>query len=119
MSTTLILASQVMDRAAILLNDPNKTDYNYAVMLPYLNLAIEEFCDISAESNSPFMNLTNLNTNSTPIIVPAGIKFLVPADYPLAGTYPTYTLDLIEIQEIGERPAGSSSQFTRLEKRIR
>ena len=43
MSTTAVSAGQIMDRVANLLNDPNKTDYTYNVMLPYLNMAIEEF----------------------------------------------------------------------------
>lgn len=91
-----------MDRVANLLNDSNKTDYTYAVQIPYLNMAIEEYSDLMVESNSP---LTNLVANQ--IIMPAGIGSIWPNELPIPGGidpgWPRYPNDLIEIQEIGER----------------
>jgi hypothetical protein len=113
-STTLVTAGQVMDRAANLLNDPNKTDYTYTVMIPYLNLAIEEFCDITSEANVPFSNLTSTNWSSTPIIIPVGTSFLLPPESTSAPKYPD---DLIEIQEIGERNQGDVGPFRRLNRK--
>ena len=120
MSTTLVLAGQVMDRAANLLNDPNKTDYTYKVMLPYLNLAIEEYSDLLVESNHTFANITSSDWPAVPIIVTAGSNTLTPPEYiPPSGTppYANYPLDLIEIQEIGERVSGDLGAFRRLPRR--
>jgi hypothetical protein len=115
MSTTLVLAGQIMDRVANLLNDPNKTDYTYAVQLPYLNMAIEEFSDLLSDAHSPFTNLTSYHQSLVPIVIPAGWNFLVSPEYKAGlalpstradGTelFPRYPADLIEIQEIEERP---------------
>lgn len=119
MSTTAISAGQIMDRVAQLLNDPNKTDYTYAVMIPYLNLAIEEFSDITAEANTPFTNLSNLNLDPIPIIVPTGLAYLAPPEFmdPTGGVTPHYPPDLLEIQEIGERTKGDDGPFKFLPRR--
>lgn len=106
MSTTSVSAGQLMDRAANLLNDPNKTDYTYKVMLPYLNLAIEEFCDLLSESNSPFANLTSYHWSAEPILVPKNGPYLLTPEDPTPGMS-KYPGDLIEIQEIQERPYSS------------
>jgi hypothetical protein len=116
MSTTQFSAGQVMDRVAILLNDPNKTDYTYTVMLPYLNMAIEELSDIMAEANTPFTNLTNTN-HLGPIYVLAGTPFLVYPEYEVNPAWPKYPPDLIEIQEIGERVKGDVGPFRRLPRK--
>jgi hypothetical protein len=42
MSSANLTAGQVMDLAAADLNDPNKSIYTYAVMLPYLRMALQE-----------------------------------------------------------------------------
>lgn len=118
MSTTAVSAGQIMDRAANLLNDPNKTDYNYRVMIPYLNLAIEEFTDALAESNSPYANQTSTNFPGTPIVVPVGTWFLSPPNPDnIALGQLTYPPDLLEFQEIGERPLGDLGPFIRLPRR--
>jgi hypothetical protein len=113
MSTTQVSAGQVMDRAANLLNDPNKTDYTYAVMLPYLNMAIEEFSDLLAEANSPFSNLTNTSWQFAAIILQPGDHFLVPPEVnpPPGFVWPKYPADLIEVQEVGERKVGDTGNF--------
>lgn len=119
MSTTKVTAGQIMDRVARLLNDPNRTDYTYAVQIPFLNMAIEEFSDLVSEANSPFSNLTSGNEGVGVIIVPVGISFLIPADSSssLPSEWPRYPIDLIEIQEIGERPQGNTGAFHRLPRK--
>lgn len=100
-----------MDRVANLLNDPNKTDYTYTVMLPYLNMAIEELSEILEESNVSPTNGTVL------IVVPTGKSEIVPIELSLDGS-PTYPDDLTEIQEVRERTnIGSQDPFTLLPRR--
>jgi hypothetical protein len=112
MSTTAVTAGQIMDRVANLLNDPNKTDYTYDVMLPYLNMAIEELAEIMEESNAPVTNVT-----SAKIIIPKAYAAIVWAEYPNPDPLlPRYPADLVEIQEIGEREVGSTHAFRRLPK---
>lgn len=119
MSTTSVTAGEIMDRVANLLNDPSKTDYTYAVQIPYLNLAIEEYSDHMAESNVPFANLSNRNWSDNPIIIPVGVSSIVPFDQSGVeqGTHPMYPIDLIEIQEIGERQQGSTGGYIRLPRK--
>lgn len=101
MSTTTLTAGEVMDRSAALMNDPEKTDYTYVAQLPYLNMAIDELCEELEESNvSP--------TSETSQIYKVGVGNNYIADLPY---------DLIEIQEVGERMAGSQDPFVRLGKR--
>jgi hypothetical protein len=108
MSTTQVTAGQVMDRVANLLNDPNKTDYTYAVQIPYLNMAIEEFSDLMAEANAPLTNLSSFHMAVAPIVVPAGLNYIVYPEYEQPGVpsshWPRYHPDMIEIQEVLERP---------------
>jgi len=119
MSTTAVSAGQIMDRVAGLLNDPQKTDYTYAVQVPYLNMAIEEFSDQMSEANVPFSNLTSGNEGLAPIIVPVGIAFLIPPDTHIVAPpeWPRYPVNLIEIQEIGERAQGDTGPFIRLPRK--
>jgi hypothetical protein len=101
MSSLFINAGQVMDTVAPLLNDPDKTDYTYITMLPYLNLAIGELNELLEESN---VGVTN---EVSPVyIVRAGNNIL---------TNPPH--DMIEIQEIGERQLGDKGPFIPLPRR--
>ena len=109
MSTTSLTAGEVMDRAAALMNDPAKTDYTYISMLPYLNMAIDELVESLEESNASPTNMT-----STVISLPIGTSKLTPVENP---TGPHYPMDLVEIQEVGERAQGSSDPFSRLGRR--
>jgi hypothetical protein len=109
MSTTSLTAGEVMDRSAALLNDPAKTDYTYPAQLPYLNMAIDELVESLEESNASPTNQT-----STIINIPTGSNKLTPVENP---TGPHYPSDLVEIQEIGERTAGSNDTFLRLVKK--
>lgn len=109
MSTTAVSASQIMDRVANLLNDPNKTDYTYIVVQPYLNMAIEEYSETMEESNSS-------PTNQTVVIsVPVGQSVIYPGE--AAGAVPKYPTDLTEIQEVSERMGGSADSFVRMDRK--
>jgi hypothetical protein len=109
MSTTSLLAGEVMDRSAVLMNDPSKTDYTYDVQLPYLNMAIDALVELLEESN-----VSPTNDTSAVITIPLGTNKIVSVD---DGGIPSYPSDLIEIQEVGERAAGSSDPFLRLGRR--
>lgn len=109
MSTTSLTAAEVMDRAAALLNDPAKTDYTYAAMLVYLNTAIDELVEGMEESN-----VSPTNQTSSVIVVPAGTNKITPVEDPATPHYPP---DLVELQEVSERAAGSSDSFVPLTKR--
>lgn len=116
MSTTAVSAGQIMDRVANLLNDPNKTDYKYAVQIPYLNMAIEEYSDMMAEANTPVSNMTLTNRASGPILIPVGGTFITINESTIPGA-PKYPDDLIEIQEVGERIQGVGGPFIALPRR--
>src|SRR4051812_41365291 len=103
MSTTFLQAVEVMDRSAALMNDPARTDYTYAVQLPYLNMAIDELIEALEEGNSSPTNQT-----SATIVVPVGINKLSPEE---SATPPYYPNDLVEIQEVLERASGSNDLF--------
>jgi hypothetical protein len=115
-TTTAVTAGEVMDRAAALLNDPFKTDYTYAVQLPYLNTAIDEMIEQLEESNSALTNKTMLNFNA--ITMEIGQSIITQPESPIL---PHYPIDLVEIQEVGERlwhgpAAGVAQPFTRMNK---
>ena len=109
MSTTSLLAAEVMDRSAALMNDPSKTDYTYDVQLPYLNMAIDELVESLEESNSSPTNQT-----SAIITLPVGFNKITPNEHPDA---PHYPIDLVEIQEVGDRTGGSTDPFIPLGRR--
>ena len=109
MSTTSLTAAEVMDRCAALMNDPSKTDYTYAVQLPYLNMAIDELVESLEESNS-----SPTNQSSVVIPIPVGFNQITPTEHPVN---PHYPIDLVEIQEVLERPAGTEDTFIPLGKR--
>jgi hypothetical protein len=109
MSTTSLTAAEVMDRSAALMNDPAKTDYTYVAQLPYLNMAIDELVESLEESNSSPTN----NTSAT-IVVPVGANKLTPIE---SVDLPHYPMDLVEIQEVGERTTGTQDPFLPLGKR--
>jgi hypothetical protein len=109
MSTTSLVASEVMDRSAALLNDPAKTDYTYTAQLVYLNMAIDELVESLEESN-----VSPSNQLSSPITVPVGVNAITPIENPVG---PHYPVDLIEIQEISERNSGTNDSFIPMGRR--
>lgn len=99
-----------MDRCAALMNDPAKTDYTYLAQLPYLNMAIDELVESLEESN-----ISPTNQTSVAILIPVGTNKITPTEDP-AG--PHYPIDMVEVQEVGERPAGNVNEpFLPLGKR--
>lgn len=101
--TTSVTAGEIMDQSAVLLNDPAKTDYTYAVLEPFLRIAYDELVDSQMDTqNQP------LNQISDPIIVPVGTNKLHPIH---SLNTPHYPGDLAEIQEISERLAGSDGPY--------
>lgn len=111
MSTTSLTAAEVMDRSAALMNDPAKTDYTYSAQLAYLNMAIDELVESLEESNSSPTNQT-----SAVITIAVGINKITSIEDTTVGQ-PHYPIDLIEIQEVGERATGSNDIFVRLGRR--
>jgi len=109
MSTTSLIAGDVMDRAAALMNDAAKTDYTYVAQLPYLNMAIDELVESLEESNNSPTNKT-----SSAITVAVGENMITPAEH---ATAPHYPEDLVEIQEVRERLAGTSEGFIPMVRR--
>ena len=109
MSTTNLTAGQVMDRVAALMNDAPRTDYTYEAQLPYLNMAVDEL-----QENLQQANASPTNQTSAVILVPLGANRLTPNEDELG---PHYPYDLIEIQEVGERLAGTTNQFNPLIRR--
>lgn len=104
MSSTNLTAGEVMDRSAALLNDPAKTDYTYLAQLPYLNIAIDELNEYLEESNSSPSSQTWFGT-----ILEIGDWILSPEGSAFPGAH--YPDDLVEIQEISERTAGTNDSM--------
>jgi hypothetical protein len=73
-------------------------------------MAIDELAEALEESNSSPTN----QTTSSPIIVPIGKNKLTPYENI---DVPHYPFDLVEIQEVGERLAGTLNPFVRLDRK--
>lgn len=95
-NTAQLTAGQVMNKAAILMNDRRKQVYNYDVQLEYLNMALQDLRKKMELSNSPVTN----STTSDPILVPAGVTRIG------FNTVHKLPADLIEIQTLWQRQAG-------------
>jgi len=97
MSAADLLASEVMDRAASLLNDTAKNIYTYVAQLPYLNIAVQELQEEFELSNIPVTEET-----SAIIWVAAGVSAIT---YNAAGTpqNPTLPSDMVEPAQLWER----------------
>src|SRR6516162_1563894 len=100
MSAADLLASEVMDRAASLLNDTAKNIYTYVAQLPYLNIAVQELQEEFELSNIPITEET-----SAIIWVAAGVSAIT---YNAAGTpqNPTLPSDMVEPAQLWERQHG-------------
>jgi len=100
MSAADLLASEVMDRAASLLNDTAKNIYTYVAQLPYLNIAVQELQEEFELSNIPVTEET-----SAIIWVAAGVSAIT---YNAAGTpqNPTLPSDMVEPAQLWERQHG-------------
>lgn len=101
MSTVNLVAYQVIDMVASLMNDTAKTDYTYDVVLPYLNMAIAELNEHLEEGNVAITNQVSL-----PIPVKIG-----------QGNIINLPWDLVEVQEVAERQFGSDDLFRPLPRK--
>jgi len=113
MSTTSLTGAQVMDKAASLMNDTAKTVYTYANQAPYLNMAFDELQEEFELNNIPITN----ETISPAITVNIGIKVIGPVDGIGATGAPNYPQDLVELQGLYERLAGSVEPFVPMTQR--
>jgi hypothetical protein len=97
--------SDVMDRSAVLLNDAAKTDYTYAVQLPFVAMALDELQEIFEQNNIPVTNEVTAG-----ITIPAGVKEI---GYQ---TLPALPNNLIEIQQLWEQQTTGSSGYIPMTK---
>lgn len=95
-------AKDRLDEAAVFLNDPNKTNYTYSVLMPFLKIALQEAEDIFIANGMPFV----LKEVATPIQVAANVITLpLPSDF------------LLPIK-IEERASGSTDNFIELTEKV-
>ena len=102
-STTTYTAAEVMDRSAVLLNDPAHTDYTYDVLLPFLRMAVDELQDSLVDAQSGILSYVYDG-----IILPKGSNTIW---QPQSLNTPVYPEHLVEIQEVSERKAGTDDPF--------
>lgn len=112
MGSTSLTAAEVMDSSASLMNDTLRTVYTYTAQMPYLNMALKEL-----EEHFELNNISITSQTSTPITITAGIVAITPFDGEGTGVAPHYPQDLVEIQGIYERLAGTTNPFIPLVKR--
>lgn len=105
----ILLASQVMDSAAALLNDTAKTIFTYDAQRPYLNMALTELREYLELNNIPLTN----DSDAT-ITVPAGSTVVA---FNAVSPEPALPSDLVEPLELYERTAGSDDDFLPMSRR--
>jgi len=106
--TASFTAGHIADYAAALLNDPAKTDYTYPVLQPFIMMAYYELVDTQMDGQQPPLVFT-----APPVLIPAGADTMYP-EYSL--NTPHYHEHVSEIQEIGERLAGTTELFTKMKR---
>jgi len=100
-NTATMLASDVMDAAASLLNDTAKSTYTYTIQIPYLNMALRDLQEMFELNNIPVTDETSAVIN-----VPAGVDFIGFAPDPPIVLTPYLPDDLIEPKLLWERAEG-------------
>lgn len=95
-----IKVSEVFEGARALLNDQAGAVYTNSVLLPYLKIAYEEIKQSCEEYQIPL----NLKTSEV-IMITAGITDIG------GSTGPSLPIDLVEVLECWERPAGTTNDF--------
>jgi hypothetical protein len=103
--TASFTAGHIADYSAALLNDPAKTDYTFAVLQPFIMMAYYELVDTQMDGQQPPLIYT-----TDPLFIPKGTDIVYPANR-LDTAGPFYHEHVSEIQEIGERPAGTTELF--------
>jgi len=106
MGSTSLTAASVMDKAASLMNDTLKTTYTYAAQMPYLNMALNEL-----EEHFQLNNIPVTDQTSAAITVPALATSINAFDGIGSGPVPNYPQDLVEIQAVRARTAGSTDLY--------
>lgn len=101
-----MIAADIMNRSAVLLNDSTLSSFTYVAQIPYLNMAIDELQEILEENNVP---ITNKVSSILSIVV--GITTIN------STTTPALPTDLIEIQALYERLSGTTDSFLPMERR--
>jgi hypothetical protein len=101
MASAQLLAGEVMNASAALLNDVNRTIYTYAVQVPYLNMALKELQEYFEQNNVPVTDQTSAVLTIDAGVVAIGFE----PDTPVPGT--TYLPnDLVSIQKVWQRISG-------------
>lgn len=100
-----IIAYEVMDGAAALLNDVEKQVYTYTKQIPYLKIALQDFSDELRLANVPVTNKTSAVINLTAGATSLGFE-----------TIPALPSDLIDIVNLWEGIEGATS-YTLMSKR--
>jgi len=94
-----LVASTVLDKAAVLLNDPIKQTYTYQATLPYLQIALQELREHFEQNNIPVTQET-----SAIITMAVGQTVIV---FDGVGV-PTLPNDLVEPGQLWESPSGQN-----------
>ena len=97
-SIALLTAGTVMDMTAALINDASKSQYTYAVQVPYLQMAMQELQEYFALHNVPVTQ-----KRSTVIQVNSGITEIV---YDSTPPVPELPDDMIEPETVWESGRG-------------
>jgi len=98
-----MLASEVMDSSAVLLNDFSKTIFPYQFQTPYLNIALAELDEIMEANNVPTSNQVSAALVITTAMTDIG-----------GLTGPALPTDLVEIQSLSERQTGTTDDFIQM-----
>lgn len=106
MAYPIVTGANIMDDAAVYLNDPSRTVFTYAKQLPMLNTAVREL-NMALEQN----NVSITNRVSTAITVDAGV---VTIDF---STTPALPNDFVELRELWERLDGSDDDYVPMSRR--
>lgn len=101
-----VKAGEVFDKARFFLNDTVAAVFTDTVLLPALQIAIEDLRLECEDNNIPFTNVT-----SAAILVPTGVQSIGGDGGPALPT------DLVEIVEMYERIAGTTNDFIQMRRR--
>jgi hypothetical protein len=76
-----VTAGNIMDRVASFLNDAAKTQYTYAIMIPYLNAAIDEMQETMQLNTTPAINKISPSITVTAGTATSIVLGSLPADF--------------------------------------
>ena len=108
---TSIIPSNIITAVATLMNDSSQTQYTNSVVLPFLNMALDELQEVFELNGLPVTNET-----SAVITVPAQINSTQINIQIGPNTTPALPADLIEIQQLWESPT-KLNRWTEVVKR--